>query len=547
MPEGVTMAEIPVTRTPRAAFNWPVAPVAAQRMQSVPLAAAETAGTRLLLPPTAAPQTGAAGPSTPGTTGKASGRKRAASWIAAHTNLLRAADSLLVVGAVYGGYLLSNVGFAPGGPGDAGTILTAVAVAGTWLAALEIYRTRDSKVMGVGADEYKRVASATLRIFGLMAITAVVFNLHGAGAFVTVSLPLGLLGLTANRWMFRRRLTAEKAKGRHLSRAIVVGDAEDVRYVVKQVSRKSGAVYQILGVCLPGARRGASLKVDTTFVPVLSSTDDIARTVRLAQADSVIVAGPLPGGNKFIRELGWKLEECSAELILAATLTNVAGPRIHWRPVEGLPLMHVDIPQYTGAKHALKRVLDVAAALAALLVLSPLLLVLAVTVRLDSPGPVFFRQDRIGKGGRVFGMFKFRSMVVDAEARLAALGGQNQGAGVLFKMRDDPRVTRCGRWMRKYSLDELPQLWNVVLGHMSMVGPRPPLDREVSGYERHTRRRLLIKPGITGLWQINGRSDLPWDEAVRLDLYYVENWSIAGDLLILWRTFRAVIRPSGAY
>jgi lipopolysaccharide/colanic/teichoic acid biosynthesis glycosyltransferase len=191
--------------------------------------------------------------------------------------------------------------------------------------------------------------------------------------------------------------------------------------------------------------------------------------------------------------------------------------------------------------------MDVAMALAALLALSPLLLILAAIVRRDSPGPVFFRQHRIGKGGSVFGMFKFRSMVVDAEARLAELNARNQGAGLLFKMRDDPRVTRCGRWMRKYSLDELPQLWNVVLGHMSMVGPRPPLDREVSGYERHTHRRLLIKPGITGLWQINGRSDLPWDEAVRLDLYYVENWSIAGDLLILWRTFRAVIQPSGAY
>jgi exopolysaccharide biosynthesis polyprenyl glycosylphosphotransferase len=269
--------------------------------------------------------------------------------------------------------------------------------------------------------------------------------------------------------------------------------------------------------------------------------------VRLAEADSVIIAGPLPGGNKFIRELGWKLEESSAELILAATLTNVAGPRIHWRPVDGLPLMHVDIPQYGGAKHAMKRIVDVTAALAALLALSPVLLVLALIVKRDSPGPALFRQARIGKDGRVFGMYKFRSMVVDAEARLAGLNQQNQGAGVLFKMKDDPRVTRCGHWMRKYSLDELPQLWNVVLGDMSMVGPRPPLDREVSGYERHTHRRLLIKPGITGLWQINGRSDLPWDEAVRLDLYYVENWSLAGDLLILWRTFRAVVRPSGAY
>jgi exopolysaccharide biosynthesis polyprenyl glycosylphosphotransferase len=326
-----------------------------------------------------------------------------------------------------------------------------------------------------------------------------------------------------------------------------VGDPEDVRYVVQQVAKKSGPVYKILGVCLPGARRGGSLRADGLQFPVLSSTDDIARTARLVDADTVIVAGPLPGGNKFIRELGWKLEECAAEMVLAATLTNVAGPRIHWRPVEGLPLMHVDIPQYSGAKHVLKRVMDVAMALGALLALSPLLLVLAVIVRLDSPGPVLFRQDRVGKDGNTFGMFKFRSMVVDAEAHLAALNQQNEGAGVLFKLRDDPRVTRCGRWMRKYSLDELPQLWNVVLADMSMVGPRPPLAREVNGYERHTHRRLLIKPGITGLWQINGRSDLSWDEAVRLDLYYVENWSIAGDLLILWRTLRAVIRPSGAY
>ncbi|ACL41847.1 exopolysaccharide biosynthesis polyprenyl glycosylphosphotransferase [Pseudarthrobacter chlorophenolicus A6] len=513
-------------------------------MATTQLAAADTAGTRFLRPPTARP---ASAPASPPASAPATGRRAAASWLATHVNLLRVTDSLLVIGAVGAGCQLSYVGFAPADPGDAGTVASAAVIAFLWLIGLEVYRTRDAKLLGIGADEFKRVTSATFRVFGLMGLAAVLFSLHGATAFVTVSLPLGLLGLTANRWAFRRRLTAQKARGRCLSRALVVGDPDDVRYVVQQVLRKSGPVYQILGVCLPGARRGASLRVDGRAIPVLCSTDDIARTVRLAEADSVIIAGPLPGGNRFIRELGWRLEESSTELILAATLTNVAGPRIHWRPVEGLPLMHVDIPQYTGAKHAMKRVMDVGMALLALLVLSPLLVVLAVIVRLDSPGPVFFRQDRVGRDGQAFGMLKFRSMVVDAEARLATLGAQNEGAGVLFKMRDDPRVTRCGRWMRKYSLDELPQLWNVARGDMSLVGPRPPLAREVSGYERHTHRRLLIKPGITGLWQINGRSDLPWDEAVRLDLYYVENWSIAGDLLILWRTFRAVVRPSGAY
>lgn len=536
------MAEVPIAGTRRGALGWPVASVAAQRMTTAPLAAAESVGTRLLLPP-AAPSVGSGGARRPSAR---TGREAATAWIARLTNLLRTADSVLVVGAVFTGELVSSGGTAGGADGD-GSFLAAIAVVLLWLAALEVYHTRDSKVLGVGADEYKRVASASLRVFGLMAIVAVVFSVHGGTAFIAVSLPLGLVALTGNRWAFRRWLSIEKANGHHLSRAIVVGDPEDVRYVVRQVVKKTGAVYDILGVCLPGARRGTTLRVDNQHVPVLSSTDDIARTARLVEADAVIVAGPLPGGNRFIRELGWKLEESSAEMVLAAALTNVAGPRIHWRPVEGLPLMHVDIPQYSGAKHALKRVMDVAMALAALLALSPVLLVLGTIVRLDSPGPVFFRQDRIGKDGNTFGMLKFRSMVVDAEARLAALGDQNEGAGVLFKLKDDPRVTRCGRWMRKYSLDELPQLWNVVLGHMSMVGPRPPLGREVHRYESHTHRRLLIKPGITGLWQINGRSDLPWDEAVRLDLYYVENWSIAGDLLILWRTFRAVVQPSGAY
>jgi exopolysaccharide biosynthesis polyprenyl glycosylphosphotransferase len=191
--------------------------------------------------------------------------------------------------------------------------------------------------------------------------------------------------------------------------------------------------------------------------------------------------------------------------------------------------------------------MDIVISAAALIALAPVLMLLAAIVHADSPGPILFRQERIGKQGTTFRMLKFRSMVVDAESQLAALGSQDEGAGVLFKIRGDPRITRCGRWMRKYSLDELPQFWNVLMGDMSLVGPRPPLSREVSAYEQHTHRRLLIKPGITGLWQINGRSDLPWDEAVRLDLYYVENWSLAGDLMIMWRTFRAMTRPSGAY
>lgn len=470
-------------------------------------------------------------------------------WARYLARFLRLTDTLLVVVAVFVGYVIRFDGghsFAESRDNALGGAL-ALGLVVLWIGALHFYRTRDPKVLGVGSNEYKRIAVATTRVFGLLAVFLVVFRLEPAWAFYVASFPIGLLALVANRWFARRWYNRKQADGQFLVKAIVIGEPEDVRYVLKRIAKKTGAVFEILGVALPGARRGMTLDVDGRRVPVLSSTDDVVRTVGRRGAEAVIVAGPVPGGNQYIRELGWRLEEHSAELVLASSLTNVAGPRIHWRPVEGLPLMHVDVPQYSGGKHVLKRLLDIVVASVALLLLSPLFLVLAIVVRRSSPGPAFFKQERVGKAGRPFRMIKFRSMVTDAEASLAALMAHNEGAGVLFKMQNDPRVTSCGRWMRRYSLDELPQFWNVLTGEMSLVGPRPPLQREVEAYERHTHRRLLIKPGITGLWQVNGRSDLPWDEAVRLDLYYVENWSIMGDVIIMWRTFKAMCLPAGAY
>ena len=523
--------------------NPPVSPwidrtVAAQLSEKAGLAAPKSEVTLDFVPPVTreAPRS-------------TSTRRGRTDWAHSLTNSLRLTDTALVAASVFAGFALNTRGLSLSAESPEYTRHLAIGlILGLlWLGSLEVYRTRDPKVLGVGPEEYKRVLSASFRVFGFLGIVAVVFRLDAVSSFVLVSLPLGLVSLTGSRWSFRRWLSHEKSRGRCLSRAIVVGEPQDVRYVIKQINRKSGAAYDILGACLPGARRGAVLKVDHLRVPVLSSIYGISDTVRQTGANAVIVAGPVPGGNQFIQELGWRLEENAAELVLAAALTNVAGPRIHWRPVEGLPLMHVDIPHYSGGKHTLKRLMDITVSASALLLLSPILLLLAGIVHRDSPGPVLFRQERVGRRGTTFRMLKFRSMVVDAESRLEELNTQDEGAGVLFKIRGDPRVTRCGRWMRKYSLDELPQFWNVLVGNMSLVGPRPPLAREVSGYERHTHRRLLIKPGITGLWQINGRSDLPWDEAVRLDLYYVENWSIAGDLMIMWRTFRAMIQPNGAY
>jgi exopolysaccharide biosynthesis polyprenyl glycosylphosphotransferase len=232
---------------------------------------------------------------------------------------------------------------------------------------------------------------------------------------------------------------------------------------------------------------------------------------------------------------------------MAPALTDVAGPRIHTQQVAGLPLIHVTTPTLEGGQRVAKRLFDVLAATCLVILAGPMMIVIALLVRLDSRGSIIFRQERIGVDGTSFKMLKFRSMVSDAESRLEELKDKNEGEGLLFKMRDDPRITRVGRFLRKYSLDELPQLFNVLNGSMSLVGPRPPLPTEVAEYGHDLRRRLLVKPGLTGLWQVSGRSNLSWEDSVRLDLYYVENWSLAGDLIILLRTFRAVFSSHGAY
>jgi exopolysaccharide biosynthesis polyprenyl glycosylphosphotransferase len=248
-----------------------------------------------------------------------------------------------------------------------------------------------------------------------------------------------------------------------------------------------------------------------------------------------------------LRRLAWELEGTKTQMLVAPGLLDVA----HWRatvaPVGALALLHVDHAELRGLRRVMKEAFDRIAAAAALVVLLPMLALLMLAVRCDSRGPVVFRQERVGKDDHRFMLLKLRTMVVDAEARRREMAGQNDAEGPLFKIRDDPRVTRIGRFLRRFSLDELPQLVNVLLGQMSLVGPRPPLPAEVERYDGDVRRRLAVKPGITGLWQVSGRSDLTWEEGVRLDLSYVENWSLRLDLVILSRTVRAVLAAEGAY
>jgi exopolysaccharide biosynthesis polyprenyl glycosylphosphotransferase len=323
-----------------------------------------------------------------------------------------------------------------------------------------------------------------------------------------------------------------------------MGERQKSEHVARQMMRDGASGIVIVGAITERGSVGDEL---ATGIPVLGDYASLTSVLADAQADTVVFTGADTIDPREMREIGWELEATSTTLVVAPALTDVAGPRIHARPVAGLPLIQVDYPEFSGRRYAAKRAFDLVVSFVGVVVLSPVFLVIAMLVRRDSPGPAFFTQERVGLNGRRFHMLKFRSMIVDAEAQLPTLLDRSDGNGVLFKMRSDPRVTRIGAALRRHSLDELPQLVNVLLGHMSLVGPRPPLASEVEGYDEWARRRLLVRPGITGLWQTQGRSDLSWDDSVRLDLYYVENWSTTGDIIILYRTLRSVIRAEGAY
>ena len=438
------------------------------------------------------------------------------------------------------------------GPGlaraDVAYLAMSLVLAVTWLVALSATRSRLPRNIGTGMIEYQRVLQATLGTFGALAIVAFLLQIDIARGYLAIALPLGLALLILGRALWRTYLHSLRHAGRCMTGAIVVGNQIDVTRVLQQLSRNYRVGYRAIAVSIPEGIT-ASSPASSPSVRDLASVpfDELAAIAKRARARAVIIAGNMPGGNDAIRNIGWELENSQVELILMSRLTDVAGPRIHMRPISGLPMVHVDLPQYSGYNHAMKRLFDITLAGIALLVLSPVFGIIALAVRADSSGPIIFRQERVGAHGSRFTLLKFRSMAVDAEARLAALHAENEGSGLLFKIKDDPRVTRVGRVLRKFSLDELPQVWNVLRGDMSLVGPRPPLPAEVDQYESHVSRRLLTRPGITGLWQVNGRSNLTWEESVKLDLYYVENWSITGDIVILAKTVRAVLKGDGAY
>ncbi|MFD6855990.1 sugar transferase [Rhodococcus sp. NPDC060090] len=427
--------------------------------------------------------------------------------------------------------------------------LISVGLAAAWMVNLRIFRTRSRRVIGAGYDEYQRVVSGTLRLFGFIAIVALVFRLELARGYLAIALPVGLLGLLLSRWVWRKVVARKRNRGEYTTSVLVVGGARAVRHLSSTFERKFTDGYRVVGVCVPAysGSVGEEIDVDGRPVPIFGDEHSIVEALGASGADTVAVAATETLGPEGIKDLVWKLEPHNADLVVATGVVDVASPRIEMRPVAGLPLIHVEKPSYHGAKRSGKRLFDLAFSIAALLILTPVFGVVALAIKLDNKGPIFYRSERIGLDAKPFGMIKFRSMVTDADQLVDSLIARNQGAGLLFKMREDPRVTRVGRVLRRFSIDELPQFINVVRGEMSVVGPRPPLRREVENYDGRVKRRLLVRPGVTGLWQVSGRSDLSWDESVRLDLSYVENWSMISDVLIIGKTVKAVLAKDGAY
>ena len=414
---------------------------------------------------------------------------------------------------------------------------------GTWLVLLAFFGTYERDVFGAGTEEFKLVVNSSIFTAALVATMAFLMQYPLSRGFFVLLFPIGIVLLVLGRLATRRIIQHLRVAGHFNERVLLVGTPGYIGEIHTVLAREKWLGYQVMGCLVPSDYAG--LEVTSTGIPVLGHSEDVRAVVDELGPDIVFFTAGAVSSSTALRRLAWELEDnAHVQIIVAPNVTDVSSERIRIRPVAGLPLMHLARSRSQLATNDAKRVFDLVGSLLILALIWPLLLGLVVWIKRHDGGPALFRQTRVGREGAEFTCLKLRSMTIDAEERLAQLEARDH---VLFKSTHDPRVTKPGRFIRRFSLDELPQLWNVVRGEMSLVGPRPPLPSEVEQYEDDMLRRLNVLPGVTGLWQVSGRSDLSWEDTVRLDLYYVDNWSMVQDLLILARTVSAVIGSRGAY
>jgi exopolysaccharide biosynthesis polyprenyl glycosylphosphotransferase len=469
-------------------------------------------------------------------------------WQRQYSGRLRITDTVIVCASVMLAQYV-RFGTASGYPGQSMTLFS-VLFAALWLSSIAVFDTRSPRVIGAGIDEYRRIASASFWTFGIIAMATLLAKIELARGYLAIALPIGTIALLTSRVMWRQYVAGGRARGKYQTMVLAIGDRQGVSHLAHELTRnpRDGCVVVGFGIPGYGSSRGKTLTVHGREIPILGDETRALAAIGRCGADTVAVTGTERFGVLGVRKLMWELGAMDVDLVVAPGLMDVAAARLALRPVAGFPLLRVEKPQYQEAKCFQKRAFDVCFSLAALIGTSPVLIASAIAIKLTSKGPVFYPSERIGVDGKPFMMLKFRTMVDGADKQIDRLLPLNDSpGGMLFKIRQDPRVTSVGRILRRFSIDELPQFINVLKQDMSVVGPRPPMRREVAKYNGEVKRRMLVKPGVTGLWQVSGRSDLSWEESVRLDLSYVENWSMAGDLVIIAKTLKAVLASDGAY
>jgi len=472
-------------------------------------------------------------------------------WQHRYSSYLRITDSVIVCAAVALAQYI-RFGDSPNISGYPGWLMTSFSImfAALWISSIAMFSARSIRIIGAGLEEYRRIISASIWTFGIIAMATLLIKIFLARGYLAVALPVGTFGLLVSRALWRRYIAGRRTQGQYQTRVLAIGDRKGVTHLAQELTRNPGDGYVVVGCGIPGygPSRGKKLTINGRDIPILGDDAHAVAAIGHCGADTVALTGTERFGVQGVRQLMWRLETMDVDLVVAPGVMDVAEARLALRPVAGFPLLHVEKPQYKEAKRFQKRSFDFCFSLAALIGTAPLLIASAIAIKLTSKGPVFYPSERIGLDGKPFMMLKFRTMVEGADEQIDQLLALNESTGgVLFKIRQDPRVTPVGKILRRFSIDELPQFINVLRQDMSVVGPRPPLQREVAEYDGDVKRRMLVKPGVTGLWQVSGRSDLSWDESVRLDLSYVDNWSMTSDALIIAKTLKAVVARDGAY
>lgn len=477
--------------------------------------------------------------------------RRRTRWELRYRRRLLASDLLVLTAAVLLAHAVT-LGFNPVVLGVWGVavpyIVLEVFIVGLWLCMLAVLRTRDSRVVMIGTDEYQRVFRAAGSTLAILCVLIVALDANPSRIYLGVVFVASTLGVLHARWMTRRWLSRQRAAGKFRSHLLLVGSVAAAQAMAERLEEDSGGGFRVSGIWSPGANQATgTAEAAGHEVPVLGVEYLLHDALRLAHADTVVVTDTEVLGYQGLNELGWALDGTKVRLLVAPHVLDVTGPRIRVGAVANVPVLHLGEPQYAGANGLGKAVFDRVFATVALTAALPILLVSALAIKLTSRGSVFYRQVRIGRDGEPFWVLKLRTMRRNADDELPGLIAAHQmSADELFKLTEDPRVTRVGRVLRRWSIDEIPQFVNVLRGDMSVVGPRPHVPTEVAMFNGRAGNRLRVRPGITGLWQVSGRSNLDSAQAVRLDLQYVENWTMFRDLQICWRTVLAVLRRDGA-